>query len=81
MRLVSLASGFTWVGAESWPVLPWKPFSCLLSGVCEWGGVAVFLGGRPEGCRLDWPIGLAAGTKIHKNISSLGHVGVCFPPA
>lgn len=33
----------------------------------------MFLGGRPEGCRVDWSIGLAAVTKIHKNISDLGH--------
>lgn len=39
----------------------------------------MFLGGRPEGCRIDWSIGLAAVTKIHKNVSDLGHGAVCLP--
>lgn len=39
----------------------------------------MFLGSRPEDYRIDWSIGLAAVTKIHKNISSLGHGGVFLP--
>lgn len=40
-------------------------------------GVAMLLGGR-KGYGLDWPIGSAAMPETHKNISSLGHVGVGF---
>lgn len=31
------------------------------------------------GYGLDWSIGLATVTKSHKNLNSLGHIGVCFP--
>jgi hypothetical protein len=67
-------------GAERTGLSAVDAFSLILSGVCECGWVAcMVLGGNPQGCGLAWPMGLAAVTKNHKNLNSLGQVGVCFP--